>query len=485
MTVYEELSAINDLLAVDQEQSTSFDIKAINNLVYEQQNNFNRACANFNDKLGISNFTYAHSTFLCLPDQQLGNTTVNIVRTTLDQKGFDWRVLDAYGNSISEASDLKKLLGAEAAGLKKASELKARLLECCNFDLSHSWLFFNITGAYLSSIKNTSYSEETICLELLSSMPSFDGTSAKIIKMNKSNVLSKAVVHSATQFSIGVPFGQAAGYNIPKTFCDACWPVTRNTNDTVSETNTAASAVSSFSSRFERAKEFIEHFAAMSKNGFYKPSEIRTEEDIKKCAFHVVDLVNVYTHGDLHIKNCMKDLLDILGSKIGHNNPKNRTYIKNHKSVQYLYNACQQEATIIKEADGFIPLYRNQDATGLDGNSWYLFAQGDRHITDKADFIYKYTTEDSINVEVKVDAKIYFDTNSEDQFSDKAAHDAVFLIEYLIAPNKWVLKPVKENASILDEVVYADVQKRLFAFVNRLNTNQSSFTRINSQLVEY
>jgi hypothetical protein len=245
-----------------------------------------------------------------------------------------------------------------------------------------------------------------------------------------------------------------------------------------------------FRSRFERAREFIEYFAAIPKNRFYSPGKLETEADIRNCAFHVVDLVSAYNGSDVHLKNCMGSLLDIFGSKIGHNNPKDRSYIENWKSVQYLHNACYQEAKILEVATelGF-PLQRNRAATGLNGDNWYLFAQGDERVKGYADFIYTYANgidiKDNKNIEIKVDAKIYLNTGTEAEAADPAAHDAVFLIEYILDDELWQLKQIDRNAAKLDSNIVIQVEEKLNNFIRYLNKNSIKFDRVNKYLKKY
>jgi hypothetical protein len=147
--------------------------------------------------------------------------------------------------------------------------------------------------------------------------------------------------------------------------------------------------------------------------------------------------------------------------------------------VQYLHNACYQEAKILESAAKYkIPLHRNPQATGLDGSNWYLFAQKDKRITNKADFIYTYDK----NIHIGVDAKIYLNYSTEAEASDPAAHDAIFLIEYILSDARWALKKVNANAVEVDKTIITKVENALNNFILYLNENNVQFYMVNKYL---
>lgn len=267
-----------------------------------------------------------------------------------------------------------------------------------------------------------------------------------------------------------------------------------------SHTSDSAEPIQS-ESRFEQAVKFIDFFLQAGKRAEVPPN-IKSEEDIKNCAFNVEDLVSVYSTSDSTIKHYMRSLLAILGSKVGQDNPTKAKHIANWKSVQYLHNACKQEDKILEEAKNIvltfrsgrqvtgIPLTRNPAATGLkDGRkdaNWYLFSQSNEAVTVHADFIF--------NDNIKVDAKIYYNAKSEATNSEgPSAHDAAFLIEYLIDENPhWRLKALHNTVgttavdNLQDTPQTADEINRaaqyLDFFVRYLNKNEVTFERVDANL---
>lgn len=109
-----------------------------------------------------------------------------------------------------------------------------------------------------------------------------------------------------------------------------------------------------------------------------------------------------------------------------------------------------------------------------DNPCWYVFTEGNSNITWYSDFLYNG------KVPVPVDAKIYLNDSTVDkQAIEPIAHDAVFLIEFLIfEETHWKLKQIQavEDSSIKDS---------LTAFIQSLNKNKVQFDRVNNNLQKY
>lgn len=464
LQLYEELSS---LLEQDDAVSQSLDITELDRLLEDKYNLLVQVCNNVNNNY-VSKVSSPASIILLLQDywETKDNTLIKLARVYQDNHlKHRWNYFNNQGKNPLD---------------HYAKQIERARLAPASFDIAGSFLCFNFT-LYSNMAKTASQKNEIIqkiidelCLNFteVEVVNLANGFESKL----KNNTLSICVRYVPGNGGYS-PFAYKAA-DIENASSDIAATIELDT-DKAEAVPDNVDTVIPFSTRLNRAKEFIKYFTKISKNNFIIPSNLNSEDAIKKCAFHVVDLVSAYTQGDSHIKNCMISLLDILGAKIGHNNPVNRSKIDNWKSVQYLHNACYQEAKILEIANKLkVPLKRNPVATGLNGNNWYLFAQKDSRVTSNADFIYVYNDTTSIGV----DAKIYLSADTESEASDLAAHDAVFLIEYILDDDRWGLKKVSTNIANTDNSIITDVEKELNNFIIYLNKNKIQFYMIDKYL---
>lgn len=191
-------------------------------------------------------------------------------------------------------------------------------------------------------------------------------------------------------------------------------------------------AQSMIKSDFERAKAFVDDYINNSGGSFIRPvsnKSTNTKKALINIAFSAPHLARYYEQnaGDSEKISNLEALLNILGYKLK----------GDRKSLQYLYHAIVQEHYLVTEVAPN-KLKRNPEATHAKASDmerayWYLFS-------DNSDVGIKTNAPDFKleGTEYTIDAKIYgSEASMQSKLSTEAAHEANFVIVYLIGDRTW------------------------------------------------
>jgi hypothetical protein len=308
-------------------------------------------------------------------------------------------------------------------------------------DLTGSWIVFN----FLKSTPDSSVIAEELSRAL--NLPEDDATFIQPCEALGKNIYKNGAVN-------GVAFPYTTGAN-KSTLLNFCSLITDN--------------VTSLDA-FKQAKEFIKEFTKEH------PTRIQCTEDGRPRAIHVPTLVKYYLNRPIE-----KEVMDVLlktyfnGTTLGKNPDPDHP----HRSVQYLYNAIQQERVMAQNGFTHNGTATNAGEDVQDSYEWLV-----QRSSGTADFY--FGGQEDITVEAKQGLPV-----SADWRLIKSAHNAQYVVHfsYTLGTNnsistttgKWYLYKRANEISgaeqdkgtpyilVTEDRITTDFEQELFSKTQELN----------------
>ena len=448
MTLYEELSALNDENTTETSSASTLNYTDASKIVESYYQKLITACRTINQNVGIKqdsrlvNSISASSVLLCLDSQNLTGLS--------ESHGLALRY-PAAGGGRNGAS--LHILTQDGEADKRQHRLKGTLRLNGSFDVSQSWLIFCIRGD--DAIINASVEQIISLLEISTS-----NIKPQIITSLAPGLRSAMLGHQQGPHGnilIGVPY-KATSAKLSNTFCRASAEVdalVNNSTNEIYQQSLDADWATNFLKNLLNYKAPADVQVVYYDNKAMESDSVSAQIDWPKVAIYMPTLIEFYV---ACLKTSQANLVKGQLKAFLNHQSGNRITIgpigdTPHHSLQYLYNGMKQEMAIYgAKISG---LARNGGATQLQAASdetkkyQYLVSSASR----ETDFI---ISGHSLDAKVlKIDPNDLNKSSQEIKNTHKAEYVICFAIDGLNAgrdgftdtPGTWLLFKKQENSS--------------------------------------